>query len=64
MAAEAQPDKMASDTEVRMEQWCVTELFNEEKKSPIDIHQCILNVDGVQTVDVSTVRWCTVCQQW
>ena len=25
--------------------------------SPTDIHQCMLNIDGDQTVDVSTMRW-------
>ena len=56
MAAEGQYDKMASDMEVQMKLRCVTEFLHAEKMVPTDIHQCSLNVDGVQTEDVSTVR--------
>ena len=28
--------------------------------APIDICQCLLNIGGDQTVNVSTVRWCVV----
>ena len=60
MAAEGQSDTVASDTEVHMKQRCVTEFLHTEKMAPTDIHQLLLNVDGDQTVDVSTVRggWC------
>jgi len=42
--------------EVQMKQRCGIESLNAEKMAPIDIHQYLLNVDGEQTVDVSTVR--------
>jgi len=61
MTAEGQSDKMASDMEVRVKQRCVTEFLHAEKMAPNDIHQCLLNVYGDQTVDVSTVRWWVVC---
>ena len=32
-----------------------------EKMAPTDIHQCLLNVSGDQTVDVSTVKQWVVC---
>ena len=57
MATEGQNDKM----EVRMKQRCVTEFLHAEKLAPTDIHQCLLNVSGDQTVDVSTVRRWLVC---
>ena len=56
MAAEGQSDTMASDTQVHMKQRCVTEFLHAEKMVPTDIHQCSLNVDGAQTVDVGTER--------
>jgi len=56
MTAEGQSNKMASATEVRMKQRCVIEFLHVEKIAPHDIHQCLLNVYGDQTVDVSTVR--------
>ena len=43
MAAEQQPDKMASDTEVHMKQKCVTEFLHVEKMAPTHIHQHLLN---------------------
>ena len=50
-AAEGQSDKMVSDMEVRMQQRCEIEFLHVEKMT----HRCLLNVDGDQTVDVSTV---------
>jgi len=33
-----------------------------QKKMPsTDIHQCLLNIHGDQTVDVNTLRWWAVC---
>ena len=49
-------DKLASDMEVRMKQRCVIEFLHAEKIAPNDIHRRLLNVNGDQTVDVSTVR--------
>jgi len=57
MTAEGHSDKMASDVEVRMKQRCITEFLHVEKIAPNDIHRCLLNVYGDQTLDVSTVRW-------
>lgn len=56
MAAEGQSHRMVSDTEVHMEQRCNTEILYAEKMASTDIHQWLLNVDGDQTVGVSTVR--------
>ena len=55
MAAEEQSDRMAFDMEVSVKQLCVTEFFYVEKMAPTDIHWCLLNVYGDQTMDVSTV---------
>ena len=33
------------------------EFLHTEEVVPIGIHQCLVNVYGDQTVDVSTVRW-------
>ena len=60
MAAEGQPDTMASDVEVCMKQMCVTEFLHAEKMAPTDIHWCLLKIQGKQRVDVSTVRWWVV----
>ena len=57
MEAERQSDKMASDTEVQMEQLCGTEFLHVEKNASIDIHWHLLSVYGDQAVDVSTVSW-------
>jgi len=57
MTAVGQSDKTASDMEVCMKQRCVIEFLHAEKIAPIDIHQCLLNVYGDHTVDVSTVMW-------
>ena len=36
--------------EKHMKQRCVIELLHEEKKAPLDIPQCLLNIYGAQTV--------------
>ena len=54
LAAEGQSDTLVSDMEVQMKQRCVTELLHAEK---IDIHRCLLNDNGDQPMDVSTVMW-------
>jgi len=57
MAAERRFDKMAYDMGVSMKQRYVTEYLHEKKKiAPIDIHQCLLNVSGDQSVDVNVMR--------
>ena len=52
---------MVSDMEVHVKQRCVIEFLHEKQIAPNDIHQCLLNADGDQRVDVSTVRYWTVC---
>ena len=54
LATEGQSDKMASDTEVRMEQRHGIEFLHTGKIAATEIHQCLWNVYGDQTVDV---RW-------
>jgi len=61
MAAEGQSDTMATKMEVCMKQISGTEFLHAEKTPPTDIHQCLLNVCGEQTVDMSTVRCGAVC---
>ena len=61
MAVEGQSVKVASDMEMQMKQRCAIEFIHEEKVASIDIHQCLLNVYGDQTVDMSTVSWWVVC---
>ena len=56
-ATEEQSDRIASDMELCMKQRCVMEFLHAEEMAPIDIHWCLLNVSGDQTVDVSTMRW-------
>ena len=56
MSAEGQFDTMVSDMEACMEQSCVIEFLRMEKMAPTDIHWCLLNVYGDQTVDVSAAR--------
>ena len=51
---------MASDMEGRVKQRCVIEFLHAVTVAPTDIHQHLLNVDGVQTVDVSRVKWWVV----
>jgi len=53
MAAEEQSDRMASVMEVLMKQRYGTEFLHEEKMASTDIHRCLLNVYGNQTVDVT-----------
>ena len=61
LAVEGQYDKMASDVEVCVKQRCGAEFLHAEKMAPVDIHECLLNVSGDQTVDASTARWWVVC---
>ena len=62
MAAVGQSDKIVSDTEGCTKQRCGTEFLHMQIKiAPTDIHQCLLNIYGDQTVDVSTVRCCVLC---
>ena len=49
-----QRGKMVS--ELCMKQRCITEFLHVEEMISTDIHRRSLNVDGDQTVDVSTVR--------
>ena len=60
MAAEGQSDRTAADIEVWMQQRGRTEFLHAEKMAPIDIHQCLLNTDGDQTVGVAQRGggWC------
>ena len=55
MAAEGQPDRMASNMEVWVKQRWVTEFLHAENTVIIDIRGYLLNVYRNQTVDVSTV---------
>jgi len=55
MAAEGQSDKIASDMEVHMKQRRVTVFLHMKKMASSDIHWCLLNTYGDQTVDVSTM---------
>ena len=61
MATEGQSDRMVSYMEVHVKQKHVTEFLRAEKKAPTDIYRHLLNIYGVQTVNVYTVRWCVVC---
>jgi len=54
-------DTVASDVELHMKQRCEIEFFRVEKMAHIDIHWCLLNTYGDQTVDVSTVRQWVEC---
>ena len=56
MAAEGQSDKIVSDMEVPMRQWCGTDFLPAKRIASTNIHQCLLNIYGDQTVDVTTVR--------
>ena len=55
-SSKGQSDKMASDIDVWMKQRGIIEIFYVEKIAPTDIHECLLNVYGDQTVKVSTVK--------
>jgi len=57
MAAEEQSDKIVSDIEVQMKQRCGIKFIHVKKIAHIDIHQCLLNVDGDQRVNESRPRW-------
>jgi len=57
-AAEGQTDRTMSDLEVRMRQRCITEFLQAEVMAPTDIHWCVLNIYGEQTVSI--VRWWVV----
>ena len=52
---------MASDTEACIMQRYGSELLHAERMASIDIGGHLLNVNGDQTVDVSTVRQWVVC---
>ena len=52
---------MASDMEVCTEQRGVTEFLHAEKIPSTDIHSNLLNTDGDESVDVSTLRQWVVC---
>ena len=56
MAAEEQSDKMASDIEVHMKQSYVSEFLHTENTALTDIHRCLPNVYGDQTVDMNAMR--------
>ena len=56
-AAEAQPDSVEFDMGVQMKQRCVTEFLHVEKIASIDIHWCLLNIYGDQTVDFNSEAW-------
>ena len=61
IAAEEQSDKMASDMKEHMKQRYGIEFLHVEKMAPTDIHQCLLNTDGDQTVDGRRVMQWVVC---
>jgi len=56
MAAEGQSDRIAFDMEVDLKKRCVVKFLHVEEMAPTDTYQCLLNIFGEQTVDVSTVR--------
>ena len=56
MAAEGQSGEVVSDMKVFMKKSFVIAFLRAEKFTPTDIHQCLLNIYGDQTVDVSTAR--------
>jgi len=56
MVAEEQYDTMLSDMEEQMKQNHGTEFLHMEKMESTDIHQCLQNIYGDHTVNVSTVR--------
>jgi len=64
VAAEWHCDRPVSDTKVWVKQRCVIEFLYAEKMAPIDIHWCLLNINGDQIVDVSTVRLWVVTVTW
>jgi len=57
MTTERQSDKVASHMEVCMKQRHVNGIpMYGKKMAPMEVHQCLLNVHGDQTVDMSAVR--------
>ena len=56
MAAEGQSDNMAIDMQVHIKQRGVIEYLHMQKMAPVNIHQCLLDFYGDQTVDMSSVR--------
>jgi len=63
MAAEGLSDGIVSDMEVHMKQSCVTEFLHVEKIVHINNHRWLPNIQGDQTVGVSTVK-IGQCGQW
>ena len=61
MTAEVQSDRMASDVEVWVKQRCGIEFLHAENIASTDIHRCLLNAYGYQTVKVSTVKQQVEC---
>ena len=53
-------DQVTSDMEMCLKQRSGTEFIHAENIPFIDIHQCLLDINGDQTVAVSTVRWWVV----
>ena len=53
---------MVSDTEMNMLQKCGIEFLHVENTAPTDIHQCLLNAYGDQTVDVTALK-IELCEQ-
>ena len=47
-------------TEVRVKQRCVTEFLHAENIAHIATNQCLMDVYGDQTADVSMVKWWVV----
>ena len=64
MGAERQSGRIKSDMEAHMKQRCGTELLHAEKMAPFDIHQCLLNINGDQTANVSSELVGDAFQQW
>lgn len=65
MAAEGQTDTTAAGMEVRVQQWGSTEFLHAEKLAPRDVHQCLLNAAGDQTVGAAHGEVVPgVFQQW
>jgi len=48
---------MVSGMKVYMNQRCVIEFLHAEVTAPTDIHRCLWNVYGDQSVDVGTIGW-------
>ena len=61
MAAEGQPDRMASEVKVHMKQKTGIEFLHVKKMAPVDTDPLSLNIYGDQTVDISTVKQWVMC---